>query len=464
MKYSNKVFLSLSFFFLIFYLIIGFWTLLIISQQALKQELARIQLEQQNSTLLLSTNMTSNSVTDKWMQNIVQQISIKDESKLFILDKKGNTVYSNNRELLHKNFIKRTFGKVPQDNIILISKINNEDNKKYIYGLSKIGSINYYLVTKELLYNYENIIRKASFYFRVILTSLIILFIPISWYLTRLLIRPVEMLTEVAEAISRGKIEQRFEIPETDDEVRNLTISLNQMADKLSNDIETITKEKEEQTFFASSISHEIRTPLTSILGYARLLQLEDLRDSTKEAVDYIIKEGLRLKKISEDIIKLIQLDKQQLQFKNLDSNTLETEINKFLSGIPKNFQFQVELDGATLIVDHSLLKLLYINIISNALEALSENGEILVKGKISQNRYYISFIDNGKGISEKNLEKIKTAFFTASASRSSNHLGLGLTFVQTIVSLHDGNLIITSKENIGTEVTVDFSLGGTNE
>ena len=65
------------------------------------------------------------------------------------------------------------------------------------------------------------------------------------------------------------------------------------------------------------------------------------------------------------------------------------------MSGIPRDFQFQVELEDTVLIADYSLLKLLYINILSNALEALPENGKIYVKGEIKDNRYFIFFIDN---------------------------------------------------------------------
>lgn len=162
---------------------------------------------------------------------------------------------------------------------------------------------------------------------------------------------------------------------------------------------------------------------------------------------------------MSEDVIKLIQFDKQQLELTEVSTQQLSEDIHKFLSGIPTDFTFQLSLSDAILMADYNLLKLMYINILSNALEALPQKGILSIKGEIKNGRYLISFEDNGNGITDKNLKKIKLAFFTEMASRSTNHLGLGLTFVQTISSLHGGELTITSKKNIGTIVTVNFPL-----
>lgn len=161
-----------------------------------------------------------------------------------------------------------------------------------MYALSQIGNTDYYLLNKQRLNNYEKMTKKGKLYFRFIMLSLVCLFVPISWFLTRLILQPVRELTNVAQNISNGKIQQRFQLSNKDDELHQLTTSLNQMADKLSDDIKQITKSKENQTLFASGLSHEIRTPLTSILGYAQMLQSEETDNEKKAFLAYIVKKG----------------------------------------------------------------------------------------------------------------------------------------------------------------------------
>lgn len=111
--------------------------------------------------------------------------------------------------------------------------------------------------------------------------------------------------------------------------------------------------------------------------------------------------------------------------------------------------------------IDASLFKLLSLNILSNALDAIGIDGKLTIKGWTDKNRYMIRFSDNGKGIPEDLLEKVTDEFFTGNSSRTSNHLGLGLSLVKKIVELHDGVLVIESKVGSGTSITIDFARGG---
>ena len=96
-------------------------------------------------------------------------------------------------------------------------------------------------------------------------------------------------------------------------------------------------------------------------------------------------------------------------------------------------------------------------NLIENAFSYNSENNEITIRSKISDNYYVIKIIDQGEGIPEKEVNKIFNEFYRVDKSRSkkTGGVGLGLSIVKSLVEAHNGEISVSSKINSGTTFTI---------
>ena len=107
---------------------------------------------------------------------------------------------------------------------------------------------------------------------------------------------------------------------------------------------------------------------------------------------------------------------------------------------------------------DRNRLRQGFVNIIDNALKYSDRGDTVTVRASVSESQVDISVADTGIGIREEDLPKIKEKFFKANSTRRGS--GIGLAVADEIVSLHGGTLDITSKENVGTRVTIHLPLG----
>ena len=111
---------------------------------------------------------------------------------------------------------------------------------------------------------------------------------------------------------------------------------------------------------------------------------------------------------------------------------------------------------------DQTLITRMIINIISNGINYSKENGYVKTCIFKKKNKVYINILDNGIGISENDLNKIWNRFYRAEKSRnksSSLNLGLGLPMVKWIVSIHSGEIYVSSKLNIGSTFSIVLPL-----
>lgn len=189
------------------------------------------------------------------------------------------------------------------------------------------------------------------------------------------------------------------------------------------------------------------------------MLKLEKLEGQSTEFISFIFEESCRLKKLSDNILRLIQSENNILKIELVEIRKVEAYIKSFVLGLNEKIKLSMTLQEAVLLLDFDLFKVVVTNILSNSLEAMTSTGSIRVTEGITNKRYYISFEDDGHGIPEKNLEKVTDEFYTSCTTRNSCHLGLGLSLVKKIVHLHNGQVKIISKENYGTKIMIDFNL-----
>ncbi len=195
----------------------------------------------------------------------------------------------------------------------------------------------------------------------------------------------------------------------------------------------------------ASWVAHEIRNPLTSIDGFAQLLMNVSDKDKIKMYIEEIRKGTQRINHIIDDILTFARSKK--IELKKIDLKKL---INDIIKTIKVKIVFE-DCDEANVQGEEESLRRLFVNLITNSVEAIDENGVIKITFEMQDGYLITHVIDNGKGIDEKDLKNIFTPFFTTKPRGT----GLGLAIVKKIVDDHKGKIEIQSKLRQGTKVSI---------
>lgn len=285
---------------------------------------------------------------------------------------------------------------------------------------------------------------------RLLLISLVALggiAILLSVIFSRRLTNPIEGLTDAAVAIGEGDLGRRVDIT-GHDEIARLAGAFNRMAQSLQ--IQESLRKK-----LTSNVAHELRTPISAIRG-----ELEGMIDgfipSDREHLQSLYAEIGRLRNVLEAIEELSQAEASGLTLRKQ-----EFELCSFLGNIVERFTkvFQDKGVGVSqectgdLIVDADPDKLsqVMINLLSNALKASREGGDVRVRAFRTERKMVIEVSDNGAGIKAEDLPNIFERFYRG----SEGGLGLGLTIVRELVEAHGGNVTAASEYGKGSVFTV---------
>ena len=282
-----------------------------------------------------------------------------------------------------------------------------------------------------------------------------------SLYITR----PINRLTKSTRAFAGGKLDERSNV-KSGDEIGELSGSFNSMAETIEETIQKLELSAKQQKDFTSSFAHEIKTPMTSVIGYADMIyQREDMtRAETKNAAGYILNEGLRLEALSQKLMELIVLEKQDFTLSEMPADEVMRDIIETMrpAAEGKGIKLECTTQSAYIRIEFDLFKTLMMNLIDNAMKAGSDT--ITVSGELSGDRYRVSVADNGRGIPADQIERITEAFYMVDKSRSrkAHGAGLGLKIASEIATVHGAQLHFESK--LGTGTTVIFELKGAAE
>lgn len=277
----------------------------------------------------------------------------------------------------------------------------------------------------------------------------------IGFYVSKRISKPLLDIIEATHLIASRKGQLNIEKSHPIYEVNQLIQSIHQ----LSQSLEQQEKLKQQLT---SDLAHEIRTPLTSLR-----LQLEAMAegwmDITQEQLKICHAETLRLGKLVEDLSRLeliedhnLKLDLQKHDLKDLVqtvSQTLKASIDE------KNIQLHIEGKSVQLLLDELKIKQVLFNLLNNAIKYTPKLGSINIKISTKRDQVYLSILDTGIGIDEKDLPFIFERFYRTDASRNrdSGGSGIGLTIVKAIMDAHHGDIKVESKVNQGSQFTLIF-------
>jgi signal transduction histidine kinase/ActR/RegA family two-component response regulator len=220
---------------------------------------------------------------------------------------------------------------------------------------------------------------------------------------------------------------------------------------------------------FLANLSHEIRTPMNAIIGFADLLNMNELDDRTREKYVQIIQNsGNYLLSIISDIVEISHIEAGQVEL-----NETEIDLHEFLDDVYSAFKVSVPKNKNVVIklveenprisrkikMDEVKLRQILMNLLNNALK-FTEQGEICFGYKTSDDAELMFFVqDTGIGIAPENHQIIFERFRQVDAGKSKINTGsgLGLSISRAYVELMGGTIELISDLGKGSEFKIIF-------
>jgi two-component system NtrC family sensor kinase len=323
---------------------------------------------------------------------------------------------------------------------------------------------------------YTDIRREVEIVFLVITVLGALLTMVFAYSISRNISTPLKRLAAASQQVADGDFGTRVQI-QSGDELGTLADSFNRMAGTLQE------REKELQEFaktkimeserlaligqLAAGVAHEINNPLQGIVTYSHLL-LESMPadEACRPNLEKIVTQAGRC---TEIVRGLLDFSRQRKSNKTLyDVNKVLRQCMSLLENqaIFQNIQVRRSLarDLPMTVLDPSQLERVFMNIIINAAEAMDGKGVLRLSTRqdVVTHEIEITIADTGPGITEENLKRIFSPFFT---TKDAGHgVGLGLAISYGIVKDHKGNITVESPPDGGARFTITLPIIGETE
>lgn len=210
-----------------------------------------------------------------------------------------------------------------------------------------------------------------------------------------------------------------------------------------------------------AGVAHEINNPLNYIIGgyHALMSHLNEVQDTDSENISFLL-DSIKIgtERITDIVNSLNHFSR------NNDALNEECDIHEILNNSLIMLQNKIKHKGR--VVKHfnqspifvngndGKLHQVFLNILSNAVQAIDQDGEIVISTTINDSKMAVIVIeDTGHGISEDHMKKIMDPFFTTKAPGEGTGLGLSISY--SILKDHNGDMFFDSTVGTGTKVTV---------
>ncbi|MBN2614867.1 MAG: HAMP domain-containing protein [Bacteroidales bacterium] len=351
------------------------------------------------------------------------------------------------------------------------------------------------LITKIPLNEFDASVQKTTTSFSLLALFTTLVLVPfVILFTNRRIKKPLTAIITASEAVSQGDRDTRLEIkPNLLNDLRKVSLAFNNMLDNLdavnqelenwSHQLEfKVQKKSEELTEIqnelihvekiaslgklSSSVAHEINNPLSGVLTYTKLVHKQlsklDIDEEKKEPVlkylDVIEKETKRIGEIVKGLLDFSRKDQRNFEVRHLNEILKEAYDLMAHKMAMANISFYADYKATPDLVycNENQIKQACVAILVNASEAVSEQGEIIIR-TVNPDAEHITmeFTDNGIGIAPEDIPHVLEPFF--SSKQKVSGIGLGLAVVNGIVESHQGKIEIDSE--LGKRTTIAITL-----
>ncbi|MEL7649571.1 MAG: HAMP domain-containing sensor histidine kinase [Sedimentibacter sp.] len=263
--------------------------------------------------------------------------------------------------------------------------------------------------------------------------------------------KPIRQIQQTADKIANLNFSQRCDILTTD-EIGLLSLSINNMADRLQEYVtklkdDLIRQEKADKMTkqLIANVSHDFKTPLTLIMSYSEaILDMDDIDEETKrDYLNIIINEGRKMSEFVQELLKLSQLEGGiiKLEKSNFSINEIINDTVNKNSIIAREKNVTVEKDisqDSIVFADYFRIEQVFQNLYENAIKYCNGGGKVRVSTQTTGSKCRIKVFNTGNHIAEEDIENIFISFYRADKSRKNmGSYGLGLAIVKAVMDMH---------------------------
>jgi signal transduction histidine kinase len=344
--------------------------------------------------------------------------------------------------------------------IRLDSMITYHEGEREYLGLLFTSRYDRFVITASAVDVYGN--RKVS-NLRTILIIVFLVGALISFLTSRYFayhaMRPVQRLVHEVEAISPADLSIRLEEAEGTDEIAQIADTFNRLIDRVEKAFKT-------QRNFIANASHEMRTPLTAITGQLEVLMLKERsKEEMADTVVSVIDDMHRLNRLANRLLLLAQTETDAAEANFVSCRIDEIiwlaaeDVQRLKPDYKVEVHFSEDISEEEQLTVHGsevLLKSVVINLMENGCK-YSDDHVVHVSLSSESGRVTFMAEDQGIGIPESELEHIFQPFYRGTNVGGRQGHGIGLSLVQRIVNLHQGNVEVHSTVGKGTQVKVSI-------
>ena len=287
--------------------------------------------------------------------------------------------------------------------------------------------------------------------------------IAISRFVAGKILKPVGDMKNLTREISEKNLEQRIPTGAGQDEFNELARTINSMLDRLQH---SFTRQRN----FLFDTSHELKTPLTTMrLAIDGVCPdgVEKLPVATRDNLLQLKHQVLRMERLVKDLLNLSALE----TLTRIDPKPVC--LADILSALAADYQIMadarqihitLDLDPALVVPgDREKLNRAFSNILDNAIKYNCDGGRVTVNGSQSGTAVTLCVANTGPGVAGDEIPKVFDQFYRVEKSRSSRYggFGLGLAIVKRIIELHGGSVVLESRRDDWTRLTVQLPKTG---
>ena len=306
-----------------------------------------------------------------------------------------------------------------------------------------------------------DLLRHRQHLFLISIPVILLLTAFLGRFLADRILRPVNSIVSTARQISSRDLSKRLSEKDTDEEMKVLVDSLNDMIVRLENSFKHIEQ-------FSSQVAHELKTPLAILRGETEVaLRMDQNASDYKVVLKENMEEIEKIIKVVEDLLLLAKLDYRPkfLKFERFDFKEFFTPIfdkTKILAE-EKNIEISCSFPKESVVLEGDSLhfRRLFFNIIHNAIKFTPSGKKISLKAFIENNSLKVAIADEGPGIPEEYLPQLFTRFFQVPGRDEDlqKGSGLGLSIAQSVAKAHQGTIEVQSQLNRGSVFTATLPL-----
>jgi len=245
------------------------------------------------------------------------------------------------------------------------------------------------------------------------------------------------------------------------DEVDRLGLTFDQMANRISAQIDQLREQDSLRRELVAQVSHDLRTPLASLRGYLESLQLKEAELSPAQRSEYLsiaLRQSESLTRLVSELFELAKLEARETR-----PSPEPFAAAELAQDVVQKLRLRADRQGVSLemeparalplvFADIALTERVLDNLIENAIEHTPEGGKVVVSLKPQGQGIEVAVADTGCGISDQDLPHIFDPFYrTAEQRNSASHAGLGLAIAHRIVTLQGGEIRAETQSGNGS-------------